>query len=638
MFDQETLNLLNQEKHTHKYYNICVEHAEDMSVHVDGEKPTKLLEINRPNEDPKIRQYRLDIWQPITKSLSDKVKNTLNKIFNPRLYRINFPESAEELSDYLLDNYPYYRSIINYLSGTFTEKDLADPNALMVILPESFEVEESQRFKPVPIIYHASQVLDFKDSDYYVLKDDDLIKVFDRNTITYYKKATKKDTWIVVFEYVHNFGTPPCFRLGGTIKGKKHPYYFESFIAGVLPHWNRVITLTSDLDPQYTLHMFMEKWEIAVNDCVTCKGRGYIREVMANTGEEGNITCSNCKGTGKTTSNPYGKYTINADAVEPGAALPTPPFGYVDKNTAIVDKVEERIKKEEERGLAAINLEILNRVGEDQSGIAKTIDRQDADNFVLKYSNHVFEYVLPNMIKITAAWMYMNGEDIEELMPTIVAPKDLSILSLSQLTQEYKDASNSNVSDNYISAIEESIINTKFTNNEKERRKNLAIIRLNPFKNKTIDELLTIRSMGEPDWKIYKSINIIDIVEQAIDQKKDFLYLSLKEQKEITDKIAMNTSGYSVDAPMIDTNNVDVGDVVTAETIDIEAEAKAKLKGSVGGVQGILELQKSVQEGTTQYDAGIQILELIYGFDNKEARKILGQKQKPRPVQPLQNQ
>lgn len=57
---------------------------------------------------------------------------------------------------------------------------------------------------------------------------------------------------------------------------------------------------------------------------------------------------------------------------------------------------------------------------------------------------------------------------------------------------------------------------------------------------------------------------------------------------------------------------------------DIEAEAKAKLKGTVGGVQGILEIQKSVSEGITSREAAIVILGEIFGFDPVVAGKILG--------------
>ena len=63
--------------------------------------------------------------------------------------------------------------------------------------------------------------------------------------------------------------------------------------------------------------------------------------------------------------------------------------------------------------------------------------------------------------------------------------------------------------------------------------------------------------------------------------------------------------------------------------VDVEAEAKAALKGSVGGVQGILEIQKSVSAGITEYTAALAILDLIYGIGEADAKRILGN---PKPV------
>ena len=66
---------------------------------------------------------------------------------------------------------------------------------------------------------------------------------------------------------------------------------------------------------------------------------------------------------------------------------------------------------------------------------------------------------------------------------------------------------------------------------------------------------------------------------------------------------------------------------------DIEAEAKAKLKGSVGGVQGILNVQKSVAEGFTSYDAGVNTLVTLYGFDEATSKALLGS---PKSIKPNQ--
>jgi len=60
-----------------------------------------------------------------------------------------------------------------------------------------------------------------------------------------------------------------------------------------------------------------------------------------------------------------------------------------------------------------------------------------------------------------------------------------------------------------------------------------------------------------------------------------------------------------------------------AEAANVEAQAG--LRGSVGGVQGILAIQQGVQAGTTSRDSAITILMSIYGFDEATANDILGQ-------------
>jgi hypothetical protein len=68
------------------------------------------------------------------------------------------------------------------------------------------------------------------------------------------------------------------------------------------------------------------------------------------------------------------------------------------------------------------------------------------------------------------------------------------------------------------------------------------------------------------------------------------------------------------------------GDIeVTSKSEQIRIESQAALKGTVGGVQGILQIQQSVSSGLTQYDAAIEILIDIYGYSAEQARKILGE-------------
>lgn len=66
----------------------------------------------------------------------------------------------------------------------------------------------------------------------------------------------------------------------------------------------------------------------------------------------------------------------------------------------------------------------------------------------------------------------------------------------------------------------------------------------------------------------------------------------------------------------------------TSEINSQEKEAQAKLRGSVGGVQGILQIQQSFAKGLTNELSAINILKEIYGFSEETAQKLLGNPKK----------
>src|SRR5690606_10246214 len=75
--------------------------------------------------------------------------------------------------------------------------------------------------------------------------------------------------------------------------------------------------------------------------------------------------------------------------------------------------------------------------------------------------------------------------------------------------------------------------------------------------------------------------------------------------------------------PIIKESNDVVG--AGAGVSDETAKAQAALRGSVGGVQGILGIQQSVSAQTTDFESAITILMEIYGFDRGVSAALLGQ-------------
>jgi len=70
----------------------------------------------------------------------------------------------------------------------------------------------------------------------------------------------------------------------------------------------------------------------------------------------------------------------------------------------------------------------------------------------------------------------------------------------------------------------------------------------------------------------------------------------------------------------------------TSSADDKRLEAQAALKGTVGGVQGILEIQRSVSTGITEREAAVILLEQIYGFTREQAESMIGN---PKPVEQI---
>jgi hypothetical protein len=61
--------------------------------------------------------------------------------------------------------------------------------------------------------------------------------------------------------------------------------------------------------------------------------------------------------------------------------------------------------------------------------------------------------------------------------------------------------------------------------------------------------------------------------------------------------------------------------------------AQAALRGSVGGVQGILSIQASVSQGTTTRESALSMLTIVYGFSDKDAEKLLGEPTEVKPTE-----
>jgi hypothetical protein len=293
----------------HKFYDKTVDYMEKMGIHVTGDDPKKLLDVKRPNESNEAKKYRLESYKPKTKAAANRVISVINRIYNERLFSIEYKDEPSNISKenglkaYLTENLPYYVSFMNYIKSVFTKMHMKDANGLLVVLP-TYKKEDVEYLEPVPIFFPSDQLVDFEDDEYYIIlntkknefRKEQKLMILDKNSIEVYYREHISDKFEFIEEksYVHNFGFPCAFRVGGVVSKAEPPQLYESFIAGVCPHWDDAVSMYSDLQAVITNHIYPESYVWAV-ECDDCSGDGTVKGELAN-GENCDIPCRTCGG------------------------------------------------------------------------------------------------------------------------------------------------------------------------------------------------------------------------------------------------------------------------------------------------------------------------------------------------------
>ena len=619
----------------HEDYEDAVEMYEELEIHADGEYPGELIDQRRPAESDEIKHYRKKIFVPITKPVFTKVYNSLMKIRKSQDWMISFPNElpaviAEDESPekYLMYKMPRNGSITNWMFSVCFKQYLIDANAAVLTLPTNWEKQDNQYYEPYPMIFNSEDVLDYKEGLYYLLKehDEDKYWMIQPDIIQIFE--VKDYAVREVFQMPNALGYIPVRHLYGMIiENYKDRALYESRISGIVPKMNEALREYSDMQAEVVQIIHSTMWSMQPQQCGRCKGLGEIPKENSAP-----IKCPSCSGKGLLPLNPFEHLVLPAP--RPGdPAIPTPPIGYVEKDTSIVKIQDERIRQHIYDALSAINMEYLADTPLTQSGVAKQVDREELYSFVHSIAEDVVR-IMDEIIYDICAWRYSGvTSDIRALLPYIPVPERFDMLSGKVLVDELTSMVNAKVDPAIINAAQIELAGKKFNDSEV---KDLVVLKLklDPFAGvpeENISLQRTFNAVRQNDLVIHSNIN--QFVTRALEQVNDFANISYNEQMNW-----MNRYAEELMKPRVITGGVSVQGEESATTPAIDQkrlEAQANLKGTVGGVQGILEIQRSVSTGITQRDAAIALLVEIYGFSNEQASNIIGN---PTPIQDIANE
>lgn len=553
----------------HPLYGKTVKHCEEMCVHIYGEKPLYLLERSRPREDSDVTAYRIENYEPTTKAAADKAIDIVGKIFNPSLYSINFKEQnpeSKELQQYTLEYYPNYNSITTYDKEVLLRKMLADPNALLAIRPDETPEDDMTRLKPISVIYGSMNVWDYEDKQYFLIFDEKETENGVEYFYFYYYDKTRfaeLKAWFIPAQgnlfieeeeiYTHGFKEIPAWFLRGKSKCLDNgSILFESFFSSALPHWNLVVIHESDLLGAYINHLHPQKYELAEECNYKFKFEGIdypCRNGIVKYGGRGedskSMDCPHCLGTGySTVKSPYGTYQFSRSKLEEGTPSGLQPVGYITVPVEATKMLQERCDGLMLKGMSAINMDVEEKVGENQSGVAKVIDRSAQSDTLAGIASVIYDIHLTNQYYFTNKYMFSieassANKKEDKNLPEINKPTQFDVLSTSELINNFAIASKSGVDKNYLRLKAIEIANRDLSTSPDVRLYLVTMLNLDPLYGFVKDEIDLGVSRGvikKTDWTIHD--NLKPFMDRAIQENSNFLKIPKEQQLVILQKYA----------------------------------------------------------------------------------------------------
>lgn len=521
----------------HIAYAQSVKQAEDMSVHILGTKPVRLLERMRPREDPAVRAYRLESYESITTAVADKGIFTIQKMMNPKLWSIVFPEGGKDLEQYLMKDYPFYGSLMTYTNDVIIRMMLADPNAVVVVMPINWEIPDTVQAQPIASIIGSARIKHYEYGVWYLILDK--IDPVTQTNYFYYidgveyvyfkvkKEVNNQITYNEIKRYVHNIGEAPVTPLGGLVTDvHNNALVYRSYFSAALPNWNKAITADSDLDGAFINHMHPIRVEVTEECDYSFEG---MRCMSGKIDYNGKVSvCPQCHGTGRRSiKSPYGVYQVT----KPGlgdVALGMDPVSYVNVPTEPTRMLAERVQAQLDKGLEALNMFVP--VAEAQSGVAKVLDRSELYDFLLTLSSRIFDVHINNIIYYTAALMYLNNT--KDKLPSISKPVSFDLLSINEVATVIRDAQSAGLSSSYIRAKMASLVQKDLFGVTKEQWLALDSLYLNTLSGFKVDDVITGVNSGlvdETDANIF--FNIDKYLQELYSANPDFYKLPYEQKR-----------------------------------------------------------------------------------------------------------
>lgn len=579
-------------------------------LHVNGMHVTKWLDHIEGIENDNYKSLREALAQPITLPECNRIITGENKVFSARgggrFYDFSGDRDKESFKQILKD-VRKGQSIQTFMQKDWKRYVNFDPSGILLaeINPKTEGLEITYKSSEYlhDIGYKSAQTInyiifkpvqdEFGNNIYRVIDDsfDYLIKQ-EQTTFSIIEEQTFANPW----------GFVPATFISDRVD--KENSAFDTHISEALIYGN-------DLLLDYTIYKIYKLkqgvpfvWEYA-SQCSTCQGSGYVN----NSEHE----CGTCKGTGYDNHNRSVADIKVLPIPEEGEPSIVPPVGYVQPDLNTWTKFEETMQDYREKMYSAVwgEISVVNR---ERSNItAREVEiRENSKESKLNDISENAENVERRLTDIFG-YYYFPGSYQGSI---INYGRDYYTKSSDELIREYEEGLEKGLPTSNLNDILERYFHTIY--GRSPQRLNAAIIEMKakPFYHWQPEK---IQSAGVNELDYSKNLYFDEFKIWYEQNKEKFGVTTLEQVQAELDKWIV------IKMPVDETQEIDSEE--SSGFTQEQMQSQANLRGSVGGVQGILGIQASVQQGTTDYNAAISTLKEIYGFSEEKAKQILGKPQ-----------
>lgn len=472
--------------------------------------------------------------------------------------------------------------------------------------------------------FHPSVVDLYKLQGYTVIKSLDLLELIKPKSKVVYQvgEDETKARFFVVEVFEHKIGQVPAKRVGTLTDPITRDRTCVPIINPAKCYFEKSIKTMSEFDLTNCLHVFPRL--IQYSDA--CDGQRLADTVIgcSNGLTPSGTKCKACNGTG------FKTHTSAQDAIH--IRMPRELSDIVSLENVLVYKSPpiDLLKFQEEFAFdklrevaraAVYNDNTTSRTKVIKTATENEINLDDVYDTLKPFADNFSDFFMWGYTCIAAL------RDIEQnLIIKHKFPSDFKFQPLSSLLLELEQASKNGAASHVKKAINTKIINKIYIDQPIEILKIETKDKYFPFPGKSTEEINFILANGKTT-KFYETLySHFDLVFSDLEYESSRMNLQFYQMEETLQRKLIYAKVNEIILQMENDNSANTAEAfgASASPDDVEADSKAKLKGSISGVTGILDIQLSVSKGTTDRPAAIAMLKTIYGFDDQEAESILG--------------